>query len=212
MPSVAGMIRLLDNPFLWRMSRFWLNVCFGLYRHRFHMMQTWGVLADAPSVLDVGCGIGHYSQATTGKYLGIDLSQRYIDCARKRYPQVDKQFRCVDVTTVWHEGSEHDIVLLVDFLHHIPDRDCVGLLKIAGQIARRHVVSFEPITEQTNPVGRWIIKNDRGNYMRPLEKLHGLFAEAGLTIVQSTELYLGPIRTRAILCARQGANEVPAAA
>jgi SAM-dependent methyltransferase len=212
MASVAGMIRLLDNPFLWRASRYWLDVFFGLYRHRFRTLQSWGVLADAPSILDVGCGIGQYSQVTTGKYLGIDLSQRYIDCARNRYPQENRTFRCVDVTTLWHEGSEHDIVLLVDFLHHISDRDSVALLKVAGQIARRHVVSFEPLSEQTNPVGRRIVKNDRGKYMRPLEKLHGLFAEAGLTIVQSTDLYLGPMRSRAILCARQGANTVGLAA
>jgi len=221
-PSIAGMIQLLDSPFLWRCSRFWLDLCFGLYTHRFRMMQTWGILEDSPSMLDVGCGIGHFNRLSQGKYLGIDLNERYIEYAKKRYPQAGKEFRCVDVTTFWNESSEYDIVLLVDFLHHLPARDCVRLLKIAANLARRYVVSFEPVSEQTNPIGRWIITYDRGDHVIPLEKLHGLFDQAGLPIAQSRELYLGPIRSRAILCCktdwqsvpryRQAANEFPRAA
>jgi 2-polyprenyl-3-methyl-5-hydroxy-6-metoxy-1,4-benzoquinol methylase len=201
MPLVTRLIGLLDNPFLWRSSRWGLNVLFGLYRHRLQLMKTWGVLEDSPSILDIGCGIGHYAQATEGKYLGIDLSERYIQCARKRFPQASKEFRCIDVTTLWQEQARHDIVLLVDLLHHLADRDCIKLLQMCGQLASRHLVSFEPVTEQTNAVGRWIIKNDRGNYIRRLERLRGLFMEAGLPIVQSVELYLGPIRTQAMLVA-----------
>jgi 2-polyprenyl-3-methyl-5-hydroxy-6-metoxy-1,4-benzoquinol methylase len=212
MPSVAGMIQLLDSPFLWRCSRFCLNACFGVYRHRFRMMQSWGILDDSPSVLDVGCGIGQFAQVSRGKYLGIDLSERYIRYAKKRYPQESREFRCVDVTTGWNECTRHDIVLLVDFLHHIPTRESVNLLRIAANMARRYVVSFEPVTEQTNAIGRWVISHDRGEHIRPLERLHGLFAEAGLPITQSKELYVGPIRTRAILCCKQAASELPRAA
>ena len=153
---------------------------------------------------------------------GVTGTERYIKYAKKRYPQAGKEFRCVDVTTFWNESSEYDIVLLVDFLHHLPARDCVRLLKIAANLARRYVVSFEPVSEQTNPIGRWIITYDRGDHVIPLEKLHGLFDQAGLPIAQSRELYLGPIRSRAILCCktdwqsvpryRQAANEFPRAA
>jgi len=61
-------------------------------------------------------------------------------------------------------------------------------------------VSFEPIKDQTNRLGQWIVDHDRGQFMRRLDDLHDLFRRADLPTTQSVELYLGPIRTRAILC------------
>jgi 2-polyprenyl-3-methyl-5-hydroxy-6-metoxy-1,4-benzoquinol methylase len=190
----------LDNQWLWQGSRFLLDATFGLYRKRFAALKDWGVLDGGPSVLDIGCGIGQYATLTTGTYLGIDLNDRYVQFARRRYPQGNKAFRCVDVTTLWQEQQTFDIVLMVDFLHHIPDAACVEILQKAGKLANGHVASFEPLKTQSNPLGRWIVNHDRGQYMRPLDELNGLFAAAGLSITRTAELRIGPITTRANLC------------
>jgi SAM-dependent methyltransferase len=192
----------LDNPVVWRTSRWLLNLTFGLYRKRFHQLRRWGVLEGDPSVLDIGCGIGQYARITRGPYLGVDLHERYVRCATRIYRGTDRQFRCADVTHLWRENKSYNLVLMVDFLHHLSDEAARTILSEAWRLSNRQVISFEPVKQQTNWVGQWIIDHDRGEFMRPLDEVHGLFERAGLPISESRELYLGPIRTRAILCGK----------
>ncbi len=191
--------QLLNNPRIWEWNRIGLDLMFGLYQRRFALMHEWHVLDNQPDVLDIGCGLGQYSRITDGKYLGVDLNHQYIDYAAKRNRASNKAFRCQDVVELLDEKSRFDMVLMVDFLHHIPDEICIKLLRVASQLARYHIVSFEPITFQPHPVGDWIVRHDRGNHMRSLDSLHILFQSAGLKVDQSVELRLGPINTRAIL-------------
>ena len=197
---VGQLIQALDNPIVWHTSRWLLNLAFGLYRKRFRLLNHWGILDGQPSVLDIGCGIGQYAALSRGPYLGIDLDPRYIAHARRRYRHSDRAFRAVDVTGLWQESSSFDLVLLVDFLHHLDDEQAVTVLSRAGRLSGGLVASFEPLKQQSNRLGRWIIDHDRGAHIRPLDDLHGLFERAGLAISRSDELYLGPIQTRAILC------------
>jgi SAM-dependent methyltransferase len=192
--------RYLDNPVLWEVSRIGIDLAFGLYRKRMRLMQTWGILEGRPSVLDIGCGIGQYATITDGDYLGVDLNERYIDYARRRHRRPNQSFQCMDVTALCEDKRVFHLVQMVDFLHHISDEQCVAVLTAASQLAQRYVVSFEPITHQLNSLGRWIVKNDRGEYMRSLEQLYGLFEASHLPIVRSIPLRLGPISTRALLC------------
>lgn len=196
-------LSVLDNPVLWEMSRLGLDWTFGLYRKRIRTMRSWAVLDGAPALLDIGCGIGQYSRLTRGEYLGIDLNARYISYARRR--NGGRTFEARDVSELCLEGRRFDLVLMVDFLHHLPDPACVALLESANTLARKYVVSFEPVISQSNPLGRWIIAHDRGHYMRSLEDLHGLFDAAGLKRTESRALRLGPINTRAVLCRPSGA-------
>jgi SAM-dependent methyltransferase len=198
--------RCLDNPVLWEVSRIGLDLAFGLYRKRMKLMQTWRILEGRPSVLDIGCGIGQYATITDGDYLGVDLNERYISYARRRHRRPNQSFQRMDVTTLREDKRMFHLVQMVDFLHHISDGQCVAILTVASQLAQRYVVSFEPITPQPNPLGRWIVEHDRGKYMRSLEQLHDLFKESHLPIVRSIALRLGPINTRAILCSPEQAG------
>jgi cyclopropane fatty-acyl-phospholipid synthase-like methyltransferase len=200
----------LTNQWIWQGSRLALDLAFGLYRKRFKLLTEWGVLDGSASVLDIGCGSGEYATQCAGPYLGIDLSERYITRAQRRFTDGTKAFRCVDVTTLWQEQRTFDVVLLVDFLHHLPEDAAVEILQKAGRLGLRQVVSFEPIKDQTNRLGQWIVDNDRGQHMRRLDDLHELFRGAELAITQSRELYLGPIRTRAILCQLPAALRIAA--
>jgi SAM-dependent methyltransferase len=195
-----GLTSWLDNPWLWEASRLLLDRGLGLYQRRLRLLHEWGVLAGQPSVLDIGCGIGQYAQASEGPYLGIDLNSRYIEHARKRRGGGNKRFHCADGGTLGGEGRRFDLVLMVDFLHHIPDDGAVELLGKAKAVSAGHVASFEPVLGQTNPLGRWIVANDRGHFIRPLATLQGLFTRAGLSLTRSTGLDIGPLRTHAILC------------
>lgn len=190
----------LDHPLVWRLSRLGLDLALGIYRRRFRTLQRWGVLEGDPSVLDIGCGIGQYATVTSGPYLGIDLNPRYVRYAQKRHSGSNRSFRCLDATCLADAGERFDLVLLVDFLHHLPDDAAVQVLRVAAQVARRGVISFEPVLDQTNPFGRWIIAHDRGDYIRPLAELHRLFEVAGVRPTESCPLALGVIQTHATFC------------
>jgi 2-polyprenyl-3-methyl-5-hydroxy-6-metoxy-1,4-benzoquinol methylase len=191
---------ILDNPLVWTATRTVFDRLFGLYRKRLDIMEGWGVLGDHASVLDIGCGIGQYARMPASQYTGIDLNARYIDYARRRSRNPRCSFRCVDGRVLLHEESRFDVVLMVDFLHHLPDDDCIGLLRVASRIATRAVLSFEPVVQQPNPLGQWVIDHDRGRFVRPLVELHRLFLRAGLRIDRQQSLMLGPVRTEALLC------------
>lgn len=197
-----NLLRILDNPFVWEISRFALDLGFSLYRRRAQVLNRWGILSDDPSVVDIGCGIGSYAYLTKGLYLGVDQNCRFIEYARRKHKRPNQSFRCVDANALVGEELRFDLALMVDFLHHLSDEQCVRLLYNCSRLVNRYVISFEPITYQPNPVGRWIVEHDRGENPRSLDELHHLFEEAGLDIVKSEELRLGPINTRAILARR----------
>jgi SAM-dependent methyltransferase len=198
--ALRQVANVLDHQWLWCGFRQLLDLTWGHYRKRFRLLDEWGVTGAGQSVLDVGCGSGEYAAAFHGPYTGIDLSPRYVAAARRRYPGPDKSFRCADVATLADERRAYDVVVLVDFLHHFPDHTAAEILAAAARLARRQVVSLEPITEQTNPVGRALVGMDRGRHVRPRAAVANLLGTAGLSPARESELYLGPIRTWAWLC------------
>jgi SAM-dependent methyltransferase len=191
-------VSVLDRPLVWEASRVALDLAFGLYRRRRALLARWGVLDGDPSVLDIGCGIGQYASLTNGRYVGVDLNRPYVEHARRRRGDERHAFRCVDAAELVAEGERFELVLMVDFLHHLPDDAAVTVLETARELASGAVVSLEPVTEQANRVGRWFIDHDRGEHMRPHAALLRLFEAAGLRVEADEALRLGPIATRAI--------------
>jgi SAM-dependent methyltransferase len=189
---------VLDRPLVWEASRAGLDLAFGLYRRRRALLRRWGLLEGEPRLLDIGCGIGQYASLTRGQYVGVDLNRRYVEHARRRRGDERREFRCVDAAELVAEGQRFDLVLMVDFLHHIPDATAESVLGTARQLTSDRVVVLEPVTEQHNRVGRWFIDNDRGEHMRAHASLLALFERAGLEVEADEELRLGPIATRAI--------------
>jgi SAM-dependent methyltransferase len=195
-------VSVLDRPLVWEASRVGLDLVFGLYRRRRALLAQWGLLDGEPSVLDIGCGIGQYASVTSGRYVGVDLNGEYVEHARRRRGDDAHTFRSVDAAELLAEGERFDLVLMVDFLHHLPDEAAASVLRTGGELATGHVVSLEPVTEQANPVGRWFIEHDRGEHMRPHGQLLELFDDAGLRLQADDPLRLGPIATRAIRSVR----------
>lgn len=66
-------------------------------------------------------------------------------------------------------------------------------------LSNKYIICFEPVREQDHFIGKWIINNDRGDYIRTSDKLHELFQGTNCEIIDSVELRLGSIKSRAIL-------------
>jgi 2-polyprenyl-3-methyl-5-hydroxy-6-metoxy-1,4-benzoquinol methylase len=189
----------LDSPLVWEASRTVLDLSIGLYRKRFRLMRRWGLIGGSASFIDIGCGGGQYARVIDGEYLGIDLNDRYIRRARSKRRRPNVTFRTADANRLAAEGTRFDSVLMVDVVHHLSDDQAHHLLTTAAMIARRNIICFDPITEQTNALGHWVIRNDRGDHVRNESHLLALFSEAGVPPVRQRRLRLGPITTLALL-------------
>ena len=191
--------RILDNPTIWNFSRFLLDLSWGLYKKRFNIIKEWKIIEKDSSILDIGCGTGHYSKLTDERYVGIDLEEKYINYCNSKYQNKNKSFLCKDASSLLDKGEKFDIVLMVDFLHHISDKDCIFILKAAGELSEEYIINFEPLLEQDSFVGKWLIKLDRGEDIRTLESLYELYEKANLEIVKNKELTIGTSKSIAIL-------------
>jgi SAM-dependent methyltransferase len=78
-----------------------------------------GVLVGDAPVVEVGCGFGPNAAYCKGPYLGVDISDRAVQEAKRRHPA--KAFLCGDVTTARAVAPLHATVLLCAVMHEIPD-------------------------------------------------------------------------------------------
>jgi SAM-dependent methyltransferase len=74
-------------------------------------------------VLDSGCASGrlyNFLKEKGVEYFGIDISEKFIDAAKKTYP--DGNFQVVDALSLPFTDKYFDKVLSVSVLHHIPSK------------------------------------------------------------------------------------------
>lgn len=190
---------ILDRPIVWESFRSILDAFWGLYRKRFAVIHDWGALKSEDSLLEIGCGIGHYASLPCRSYLGIDTNLEYISYASSRHRRAEVPFRGNTTADLLREGSAFDVVLMVDFPHHLPEADCLAVLKDSAHLSKRHVIVFEPVKDQNNPLGQWIVDNDRGHHMRTHSAIIRLLEAAGLGVSLSVPIKIGPILGYGIL-------------
>jgi len=93
-------------------------------------------------ILDLGCGNGRFIEVVGKKvdYYGVDVSERLIEIAKKRYP--DGKFFISQPLNLPFENNFFDKVFCLAVLHHIPSskfrkvflREIKRVLKPGGQV------------------------------------------------------------------------------
>src|SRR5262249_46044409 len=83
-------------------------------------------------VFDIGCGPGDIlADLPDVYYVGIDISSKYIEAARRRFGSRGI-FRCEPLAeAVVREPASYDIVLANGVLHHLTDDEARQLLELA---------------------------------------------------------------------------------
>jgi SAM-dependent methyltransferase len=133
-------------------------------------------LAAVRRVLDVGCGPGtnarHFKNTS---YLGLDINERYVEDARRRY---GREFRAVDVTKYTADENERsDFIFLNSFLHHVATPDVERILAHLSTLLTSdgHIQIIELVLPEQRSIARQLALWDRGDYPRSVESWRNLF-------------------------------------
>jgi ubiquinone/menaquinone biosynthesis C-methylase UbiE len=100
------------------------------------MLADFADIADDGPVLDVGCGTGALAAEVAGRnsdrqVIGIDVSEPYLDFARKRHGAANLRFRRADATALPFADGEFVASLAQLVLNFVPDA-----LGVAREMAR----------------------------------------------------------------------------
>jgi ubiquinone/menaquinone biosynthesis C-methylase UbiE len=133
-----------------------------------------GLLAESSSVLDIACGTGQLCFALREqkncRVVGIDLSLRMLEFARKSNPFWDVTFVHEDATDLRaYVDSSFDYAMLLMLLHELPRPQQIRVLKEAFRVAGRSIIidSVSPLPKNTGGIGTRIVEATFGRDHNP---------------------------------------------
>lgn len=150
--------------------------------------------SGAKSVLDVGCGPGHYLAALAGmgipRIVGIDTSEEMIDLARQQPALIGRSsVEIVHVDySVWQTAERFDVVLAMGFFDYTSSP--VPLLSKMNEQSRHSVFASFPSRHWFRTPFRWTRRRLQGTKVYFYSEAEILRAgrEAGFTAVEVVRL------------------------
>lgn len=131
-------------------------------------------------LLDLGCGPGALVDLLPPStlYFGIDISEKYIESAKRKYPSRGA-FVCGDLNdaSVLARLGKFDTCIAFGVLHHLNDSEARKLFLNATKLLHpggRLVTLDGCFAEGQSPIARFLLKRDRGRYVRSLQGYRSL--------------------------------------
>lgn len=169
---------LLNHPSLYLLYQ----TIVGAKRARRLCIDQYALPIAGERVLDVGCGPGFVvDYLPSVDYVGIDTDERYIRHARRKYGDV-AEFHCVELTEKnAHSFGKFDLVMLNGVLHHLDDSQALDLLMLLRNCMTENgrIVTLDGCyREKISPVSRFLLRHDRGEFVRHENEYVGLAKRA----------------------------------
>ncbi len=174
------------------LSRAWIYSAFqlalGANKGRTEYLERYVRPMPGAWVLDIGCGPADILDALPEvHYVGIDLSPEYIQAAQTRYGSRG-EFVCRSVTefAVERPGT-FDIVMANGVLHHLNDVEAAALFEAARRALKpsgRLVTIDGCFVPNQSRIARWMLRNDRGEFVRRPEEYVQLAAATFASVEQ----------------------------
>jgi hypothetical protein len=190
-PFVQSVARILDVPIIYNLFQ---NAIGSI---RFRNEHLIGLLKEnnSSNLIDIGCGTASYLKVLTNfeSYHGVDVSQEYLDKAKKSFSSIDRLNGNVKFSraNVGNKGWAQDLELKSNFLalgmgilHHLDDESVQNLLTELFFGATPNFGTFHSIDpvidENTSLFARWMAENDRGAFVREPKFYQDLCSLMGL--------------------------------
>jgi ubiquinone/menaquinone biosynthesis C-methylase UbiE len=138
---------------------------------------------ESDSVLDLGCGTGVAAgHVNYQKFVGVDLSQKYIASARSRgLPRTEFVVGdCIEEIRR-RPSASFDCVICGGLFHHLTDDQCEQLVIESARVLKPGgtLNCFEPVLDATTPMlTQRVMRMDRGKNLRSLSGWQELFGKA----------------------------------
>ncbi len=167
-------------------------------------------------ILDIGCGPAAILEYLPDvEYVGVDISPKYIDFARRRYGNRG-QFHCRRVCeTSLNEWGTFDLVIAHGIVHHLDDNEASHLFQLAITALNhpgRLVTLDGCFVEGQSRVARQLLVWDRGQHVATNIPTGNLLKRSSLTSRSMSEATLFACRTRTSSCSVMRAAPLPSAA
>ena len=138
-------------------------------------------------VLDVGCGPGNRTDdfRDSKAYVGVDISEIYINEARNKYGEVG-EFHVLSATEIDKlTCSNFDLVILNGVFHHLSDDEVIEFLKkVSDRLGKNGtVVTVDPTFIKGRFLANFLVSQDRGLHVRTPKDLKAI-CEMYLKIVE----------------------------
>jgi SAM-dependent methyltransferase len=128
-------------------------------------------------ILDIGCGPGVIlGYLPPSQYLGFDLNPRYIEMAKRRYPNAHFACERVSQFSLAKEQS-FDVVLALGIVHHLNEAEARQLFQIAHDALAPggKLVTMDGVyLDGQSAAARWLLTRDRGEYVRTEREYLGI--------------------------------------
>lgn len=162
-------------------------------------------------ILDIGCGPAEIVSLLPKdcEYYGFDMSEKYIQEAKKKYPypNIHLSAEIVSEKQLDKNLCEYfDFVLATGVIHHLSDKETIDLLNLANKALKKGGTFFaiDPcFVEKQNIIARTLAKNDRGEYVRfaqDLEKIVSSNFNGSSTFVVRNDILRVPYNHTISIC------------
>jgi len=176
---------------------------YGSFFHRFldpqlaeNRQVTVDYIPEGSSVLDIACGTGQLCfelrEVKNCHVVGIDVSLRMLDFARKTNPFQDITFVHEDVTDLHiFEDNSFDFATMLMIMHELQRPQQISVLKEALRVANRGIIidSVVPLPKNAGGLGYRFVEGTIGhdhyqNFKSFLSKggIRGILQESGLPV------------------------------
>jgi len=157
-----------------RLYDFFQNHILGGRKARRWLATNFWKLKGGETVVDLGCGSGTVLEYMPKDidYLGVDISENYIQAARQRFSHRGRFFLGTVRDFLNQEDQRSgsvDMVLCNGLLHHLPDDEAIEVLELSKRILKpkgRLVCLEATYLERQTRMSKWIVSTDRGTCVR----------------------------------------------
>lgn len=166
---------VLSSPWAYELSQFlWYRP--GMQRE---YVAAYAGAKAGERVLDIGCGVGAVAQYFPEvTYHGFDSSPQYIEYARAKFGDRGEFTLGVIGQDVSVEAGTYDLVMANGIIHHLDDCEALHLLTLAHAALKpggRLVTRDGCFEDNQSGVARFLLKGDRGKFVRSREGYQTLF-------------------------------------
>ncbi len=193
--------RILSNEFAYDT----FQTCVGSYKFRRRFLESIKINSDS-KILELGCGTGITLETIQNNdYVGIDLSQKYLDKAKQRRESLILVKGDVSIGDTYENLSttKNDVVLALALWHHLNDEQMIKTLENVHRISETgiSIFSLDPfVDKKTGVSAKWVAENDRGKFLRSSAHIREISEASGFEFsfeISRRELY---IPTNVIKC------------